>query len=73
MTGTTLLRRIKAAVPERNEHVNAFQELTASLPNNTVAEWKEAVEAWEHDRTKANPFDSQCASKIFLIPCDIFH
>jgi hypothetical protein len=53
------LRRIKAAVPERNEHVSTFQELTNSLPRGSVAEWKESVEAWERGSVKKNPFEFQ--------------
>ena len=57
LPGLSLLRRLKAAVPERNEHVNAFQELTGSLPKESLTEWKASVEAWEQDGTKKNPFE----------------
>ena len=63
LIGQSLLRRIRAAVPERNEHVDAFQELTRSLPKDSVANWKCSVEAWEQGRKKENPFESKGTGK----------
>lgn len=54
----TFLRKIKAAVPERANHVWAFEDLTANLKPESVAEFTVAVEAWEADRTQPNPFVS---------------
>ncbi|KZS99651.1 uncharacterized protein LAESUDRAFT_765307 [Laetiporus sulphureus 93-53] len=46
----------KHAVSERNEQTAAFEDLTSSLPASRVAKWKAAIEAWEEDRSSANPF-----------------
>ncbi|KAH9847790.1 hypothetical protein C2E23DRAFT_942536 [Lenzites betulinus] len=51
-----LLERIKEAVPQRNTHVDAFREYHAALPEEHTAIWQQAVEAWEADPTKPNPF-----------------
>jgi hypothetical protein len=56
ISGASLLCKITVAVPEWNEHLYAFHELTKSLPNSTT-EWKDDVEAWEKDKTKPNPFE----------------
>jgi hypothetical protein len=65
-SGASLLRKIKAAVPERNEHVHSFRELTESLPNS-VSKWRECVEAWERDPTKKNPFEFEGTCECFII------
>lgn len=54
----TFLRKIKTAVPERADHVWAFEELTANLQPESVAEFTVAVETWEADDTQPNPFVS---------------
>ncbi|KAF7968772.1 hypothetical protein HWV62_29344 [Athelia sp. TMB] len=50
------LRKIKDAVPERAQQVDIFEELSENLPPESVAKWTVAVEAWERDRFKPNPF-----------------
>lgn len=46
------------AVPERADHVWAFKELTGNLKPESVAEFTVAVNAWEADSKKPNPFVS---------------
>ncbi|KIM66480.1 hypothetical protein SCLCIDRAFT_21951 [Scleroderma citrinum Foug A] len=58
--GPSILRRIKEAIPERNDHLEDFEELTRSLGvkfPNQVAKWKRQVEEWESDSMKPNPFE----------------
>ncbi|KAF7970361.1 hypothetical protein HWV62_24272 [Athelia sp. TMB] len=52
----TFLRKIKAAVPERADQVDIFDELSADLQPQQVAAWTVAVEAWENDKKQVNPF-----------------
>ncbi|RPD55075.1 hypothetical protein L227DRAFT_615722 [Lentinus tigrinus ALCF2SS1-6] len=52
----TLLKRIKKAVIERNEQVTAFHQFNATLPSEATLSWRQAVEAWEGDRSQPNPF-----------------
>ncbi|KAF7974583.1 hypothetical protein HWV62_11966, partial [Athelia sp. TMB] len=54
----TFLRKIIAAVPERAEQVEIFEELCDNLKPESMAEWTVAVEAWEKDNNKPNPFVS---------------
>ncbi|KAI0747825.1 hypothetical protein C8Q80DRAFT_1316398 [Daedaleopsis nitida] len=53
----TLLNRIKIAVPQRETHVLAFQEFTASFEDEVVTQWEADVQTWEADPKKApNPY-----------------
>ena len=58
--GSSILRKIKEAIPERNEHQGDFEELTQSLEHKfpeQLVKWKRQVEEWEADSTKPNPFE----------------
>ena len=59
------MRKVKEAVPARDEHVLAFEEFNAALPEASTKEWTACVEAWEQDRTKPNPFHAELTSKLF--------
>ncbi|OBZ76107.1 hypothetical protein A0H81_03923 [Grifola frondosa] len=50
------LTKIKDAIEERNEQMLAFQEFNAALPTEDTARWKKAIEYWETDIRKPNPF-----------------
>ncbi|KAF7982027.1 hypothetical protein HWV62_30280 [Athelia sp. TMB] len=54
----TFLRKIKAAVPERADQVEIFEDLSDGLPPQSVAAFTVAVETWEKDKTQPNPFVS---------------
>ncbi|OSC96771.1 hypothetical protein PYCCODRAFT_1472340 [Trametes coccinea BRFM310] len=53
---SSLLGKIKKAVPERNAQVSAFEELNAALPKDVTAAWRRAVELWETNPSSPNPF-----------------
>ncbi|KAL1948716.1 hypothetical protein VTO73DRAFT_10522 [Trametes versicolor] len=53
---SALLGKVKNAVSEREAHVNAFEEYTASLPGDAAEVWENDVTAWEADRSCPNPF-----------------
>ncbi|KAI6156579.1 hypothetical protein BKA82DRAFT_4325506 [Pisolithus tinctorius] len=58
--GASLLRKVKEAVPEHNDHQRDFEELTQSLKlkfPEQLALWKQQIEDWEADSTKPNPFE----------------
>ncbi|KIM60068.1 hypothetical protein SCLCIDRAFT_26859 [Scleroderma citrinum Foug A] len=60
MLGPSILRKVKEAIPERNDHQQDFEELTWSLMLKfpvQLALWKQQVEEWENDLTKPNPFE----------------
>jgi hypothetical protein len=60
----TLLRKIKEAIEARAEHVIAFNEFNASLPENDTQEWLEVVTAWEADNAEPNPYFSAVHSML---------
>ncbi|KAH7905178.1 hypothetical protein BJ138DRAFT_1231765, partial [Hygrophoropsis aurantiaca] len=54
--GPSILRKIKEAVPERNNHVEDFKQLEANLSAESIAEWTAEVTAWEANHSARNPF-----------------
>ncbi|KAF7972344.1 hypothetical protein HWV62_18114 [Athelia sp. TMB] len=54
--GRLLLKKLKVAVPSRDEHVQDFEEFTASLSASSILLWLDMVENWEKDSTLPNPF-----------------
>ncbi|KAF8190121.1 hypothetical protein BJ912DRAFT_850355, partial [Pholiota molesta] len=62
--GSTLMRRYKAAVAERNRQVEAHRGFTESLPIPMVANWEKISAAWDADRfpkSAPNPFSIEGA------------
>jgi hypothetical protein len=57
-----LLWKIKDAVPAAGDHTYQFRQLTESVEPKSIAEWRAAVEEWEKDKTKANPFEVKVSS-----------
>ena len=58
--GPSILKKVKEAIPECNDHQQDFEELTQSLMLKFLAQltsWKQQVEEWEGDSTKPNPFE----------------
>lgn len=43
----------------RDKNDTTFQELTKMFPSTAVAQWTAAVEAWEKDDTKPNPYEEK--------------
>jgi hypothetical protein len=68
----TFLRKVKEAVPARDQHLLAFEEFNMSLPEASVKEWSTCVEAWEDDNTKPNPFYAALSSPCLFSPRDLF-
>ena len=57
-----MLKKIQDAVPARNEHIVALQDLESGLPPEKVAAWTIAVDLWESDSSQPNPFESTTKS-----------
>lgn len=51
-----LLEKIKNAVRQRNSQVDAFMDYHSAIPGEYTAMWKCAVEDWEADHSRPNPF-----------------
>ena len=54
--GASLLRKIMAAAREMAEHTIGHQQLESTISTENIAEWTDAVEAWEKDTSQPNPF-----------------
>ncbi|KZS99540.1 uncharacterized protein LAESUDRAFT_765423 [Laetiporus sulphureus 93-53] len=53
----SLLTKVKNAINECSVYVAAFEEFSLALPETSVAQWTQAVEAWEKDRSSLNPYE----------------
>jgi hypothetical protein len=68
--GPSILRKVKEAIPECNDHQQDFKELTWSLAlkfPEQLTLWKQQVEEWESDLTKPNPFKVKNDSAYTLL------
>ncbi|KAF8151059.1 hypothetical protein BJ912DRAFT_938171 [Pholiota molesta] len=68
--GSTLLRRYKAAVRERNLQVEGFRGLTESLDKDLVTSWEKICTEWDEDKfpkTKKNPYQLDTADSKMTI------
>lgn len=54
-------------MPDRSELVWAYHEFSDSLPVESVAKWRAAVEAWEQDNNSPNPFVLTLKSMSFQV------
>ena len=52
-----LARRAEEAVKQREIHVASFLDFADALEEGDVVEWTRAVQAWEADRSKPNPYE----------------
>jgi len=60
IAGPSILRKIKEAIPECNDHQCDFEELTHSLKHKfpeQLALWIQQIEAWEMDPSSPNLFE----------------
>ncbi|KAG6825587.1 hypothetical protein H0H92_003169, partial [Tricholoma furcatifolium] len=68
ITGRTLYRKAKAAASDMAEHTIIHDELTATLPQATVVQWTQEVEAWE--RTQHHPLSTATSKSSIANPYD---
>lgn len=65
-----MLQKMKDALPEREKHRDAFKDLDDGLRGEygtTLKQWREQVEAWEHDAAQPNPFERKAESKYEIV------
>lgn len=63
--GSTLMKKYRRALVERNIQVEAHRGLTSSLSSELVTKWEAMCVDWENDgfpRTKKNPYQSTSSS-----------
>jgi hypothetical protein len=54
------------AVGDASDHRLNFEEFNAGLPLPSVNSWTRAVELWEDDNSKPNPFEVQVVGEHVL-------
>jgi len=64
MSANTFLRKAEEAIQARQEHVDAFVEFNAALPEESTRAWTKLCQDWENDSSKENPFHVVQTSKI---------
>jgi hypothetical protein len=70
----SLLKKIKEAVAESNEHKSLHHQFVLGLPEDSVKRWEEELEKWEEDHTKPNPFEKKFKSTFSICSiCAFFH
>jgi hypothetical protein len=76
-----MLWKMKDALPEREKHREAFEDLDDGLRGEygaTLEQWREQVEAWEHDAAQPNPFERKAQSMyeimilILILICSLY-
>lgn len=60
------MRKLTAAVEGHDDHLEDFYDFTATIPAASVLQWTSAVEEWEKDNERVNPFVSLTKSKWLL-------
>ncbi|KAG1767651.1 hypothetical protein EDD22DRAFT_978118 [Suillus occidentalis] len=79
--GSTMLWKMKDALPEQEKHCEAFEDLDDGLQGEygaTLKQWREQVKAWERDTAQPNPFERKAQSMyeimilILIIVCSLY-
>jgi len=55
-TAVSLLRKIKEAIAESNNHKFLHHQFVLGLLADSVKRWEEQLAEWEEDHSKPNPF-----------------
>ena len=67
----SLLRKIKEAVAESNDHKFLHHQFVLGLPADSVGRWEEQLSKWEEDHSKPNPFEKRfkgmCAFRLLIV------
>lgn len=54
------------AIKHRKEHVEAFVEFDAALPQEETSKWTKMCQEWECNRSKENPFLNKRIGRPYL-------
>lgn len=65
LLGPLLLRKLKEAIPERDQHIFNLRDFEEAIPPASLTAWQVMITEWEQDRSKPNPFESE-ASGMYL-------
>lgn len=59
------MKKIRDAVPTRNDHIIALEELESTISPDSLTQWRTAVELWERDSSAPNPFKAERRSAYY--------
>ena len=70
-SGKGLMKKIQDAIPARNDHIVALEELESTISPDSLMQWQIAVELWEQDSNVPNPFKAEwqsvcCPDMIYI-------
>jgi hypothetical protein len=66
-TAVSLLRKIKEAVVESNDHKFLHHQFVLGLPEASVKKWEEELSKWEEDHSNPNPFEKRFKSMSLIL------
>ncbi|KAG0693725.1 hypothetical protein DFH29DRAFT_985427 [Suillus ampliporus] len=59
--GPLLLRKLKEAIPECDQHILDLQDFKEAIPPASLAAWQVMITEWEQDQSKPNPFELEAS------------
>jgi hypothetical protein len=62
------MKKVRDAVPLRNDHIVALEELESTMLQDSLVQWRTAVELWEKDSNAPNPF--KATRRSMYLGCD---
>jgi hypothetical protein len=62
-TGRHLRSKLNEALPASKKHRALLNALSATFPQQTVAEWMTMVEDWQEDTSAPDPFEETALGK----------
>jgi hypothetical protein len=62
----SLLKKIKEAVAESNDHKSLHRQFVLGLPEDSAKRWEEELEKWEQDHMNPNPFEKKFKSMFSI-------
>jgi hypothetical protein len=60
------MKKVREAVPTRDDHIVALDELESTIAPDNLTQWRIAVELWERDSNAPNPFKAERRSACCL-------
>ena len=62
----SLLKKIKEAIAESNDHKSLHHQFVLGLPEDSVKRWEEELKKWEQNYMNPNPFEKKFKSMFSI-------
>jgi hypothetical protein len=59
------MKKVQDAVPLQNDLIFALEELECTMSQDSLVQWRTAVELWEKDSNATNPFKATRRSMYY--------